>query len=242
MTKRKKAGKNQEAKHLNQTAHQRAMKNPKTQAAFGRVRERWNEMSTEQRGEQLIELIALKCSARGIADELGQPATTIRRYIGLAKSTEGNSGWSERLKRTLAKGPFTTKAKRAREVASCNPPETPAKKEALSVIKETCPVKYDVHSSSTQQTKSMASTSSTSAEVGPVVNPASSDKESRPGEREPKTNLVDLYMHRGQSSLDKKQRLASIADSIPTRRVWSARSMTRQGGPLPPIDPKRTVP
>jgi hypothetical protein len=241
MTKTKKAGKNHEVKHLNQTANQRAMKNPKTQAAFSRIRERWNGMSAEQRGEQLIELIGFKCSVRGIADELGQPATTIRRYIGLAKSTETSCGWITRMERTLAKGSLTQETKSAREVADCKPSETPAKKGALPVIKKTCTVKDDVHSSTTQQTKGITSSSAASAQVRPVMNQTSSEKESRTGEHEPKTRLVDLISSREQIIQDKVRRLAAIPDSIQPRPVLNARSMQRQGRPLPPIDPKGTV-
>jgi IS30 family transposase len=238
MTKRRNAGKNQEAKHLNETAHQRAMKNPKTQAVFRALQERWDGMSAAQQGEQLIESISLKCSVRGIADELGKPESTIRRYIRLSKSTETSSGWNARMERTLAKGPLTQKTKSAREVAGCEPSEIPAKKGARPVIQEMSPVKDDVHLSTTQQTKRITSSSSTSAQVRPVMNQTLSEKESRPGEHEPKTNLVDLYMSRG---LAKIQRLAAIADSIQPRPFRDARSMQRQGRPLPPIDPKGTV-
>ena len=141
-----------------------------------------------------------------IADELGKPATSIRRCIGSAKSTETNSGWIRRMERTLAKRPLTPKTKSARKVASCKPSVAPAEKVPRAVIKEAYPVKNDVHSSTAQQTKRqtkrMTSSSSTSGQVRPAVNLASSDKESRPGEHEPKTNLVDLYM-RGRSNLDK---------------------------------------
>ncbi|MGC2612772.1 MAG: hypothetical protein WA354_01990 [Terracidiphilus sp.] len=64
MTKRKKTSKKKEAKHVNQTANQRAMANPKTQAILSALRKGWGEMSLEQLGEQIIELIGLKCSAR----------------------------------------------------------------------------------------------------------------------------------------------------------------------------------
>jgi hypothetical protein len=237
MTKRKKAGKNQEAKHLNQTAHQQAMKNPKTQAAFSALRERWDGMSAEQRGEQLIGLVGFKCSVRGIADELGKPETTIRRNIERAKSPETSSAWIAMMERTLAKGPLTQKTKSAREVAGCKPSEIPAKRGAQPVIQEMSPVKDDVHSSTTQQTKRITSSSSTSAQVRPVMNQTLSDKESRPGEHEPKTRLVDLSISREQIIQDKIQRLAAIPDSIQPRPFRDARSMQRQGRPLPPIDP-----
>lgn len=212
------------------------MKNPKTQAAFSRVRERWEGMSDEQRGEQLIELISLKCSVRGIADDLGAKESNLRRYIGSAKTTGTNRGWIASMERTLAKGP-TQRTKSARQVADCKPSETPAKKGALSIIKETCPVKDEVHSSTTQPKKGITSPSSTRAQERLVVNPASGDKESRPGEYKPKTNLVDLYMSIGQRELDKIQRLAAIADSIPTRPVRDATSIPRQGRPPRPSDP-----
>ncbi len=241
MTKRKKADKNQDAKPVNQTAHRRAMKNSKTNAAFSALRERWDDMSAEQRGEQIIELISLKCSVRGIADELGKPPTTIRRYIGSAKSSETNSGWIGRMERTLAKKPPTPKTKSVHEVADCKRSEIPAEKGPRSVIKEMAPVKNDVHSSTTQQTKRITASSSTSAQVRPVVNHASSDKESRPGEHEPKTRPAGIYESSRQIAEAKRQRLAAIPDSIGTRPYRDARSMPRQGRPLPPVNPKGTV-
>jgi hypothetical protein len=233
MTKRKKAGKNQKAKHLNQTAHRRAMKNSKTEAAFSSLRERWDGMSDEQRGEQLIELIGLKCSVRGLADDLGKPESTIRRYIRLAKSTQTNRGWIARLERTLAKGPLTQKTTSARELADCKPSETPSKKAPQSVIKEMYPVKNDVHSSTTQQTKRIISSSSTSAQVRPVINQASSEKESRPGVHEPRARPIDLYFSRMQITQDKIQRLAAIPDSIEARPYRDAKSIKRQGKSSP---------
>jgi len=166
-----------------------------------------------------------------------RPLSLLRR-IALAKSPGTSSGWIGRIGRTLAKGPKRS----TREVADCKPTDTPAKKGALSVIKEKCPVKDEVHSPTTQQTKRITSPSSTSTQVRPVAKLTLSDKESRPGQPEPKTRIVvDIYNSRRQIADGKKQRLAEIADSIPTRRFWSARSMPRQGGPLQPIDPKRTV-
>jgi hypothetical protein len=237
MTKRKKAGKNQEKKHVNDTANQRAMKNPKAQAILSALRKGWDGMSPEQLGEQVIELIRLKCSVRGIADELGKAESTVRRKVDSAKSAGTNSGWIRMLERTLAKKPLKPKAKSARKVPGCKPSVAPAEKGPRAAIKKVCPVKNDVHSSTVQQIKRTASSSSTSAQVHRVVNHASSDKESLPGEQEPKANLVELYMNRDQSNLDKIQQLAGIADSIAPRPYRDARSMERQGRPLPPSDP-----
>ncbi len=237
MTKKEKAGKNSVAKHVNQTANQRAMKNPKTQAILSALRKGWNGMSAEQQGEQVLELIALKCSVNGIVDELGRPATTIRRRIGIAKSAGTNSGWIGRLERTLAKKPLTPKAKSARKVAGCEPSVGPADKGQRAAITKAYPVKNDVRSTTVQQIKGVASSSSSSAQVHRGVNHASSDKESRPGEQEPKANLVELYKNRDKSNLDKIQELAGIADSIAPRPYRDARSIKRQGRPLPPSDP-----
>src|ERR1700689_4129696 len=93
-----------------------------------------------------------------------------------------------------------------------------AKTGAQSVIKEKCPVKDDVHSSTTQQTKRITSPLSTRAHERPVVNHASSDKESRPGEH-------DLCISSGPITPDRIRRLAAIADSIKARPVWDANSM-----------------
>jgi hypothetical protein len=234
MTKREKTDKNQEAKPVNQTAHRRAMKNSKTNAAFSSLRERWDGMSDEQRGEQLIELIRLKCSVRGIADDLGEKESNLRRYIGSAKTTGTNSGWIGRMERTLAKRPLTPKTKSACEVADCKPSAAPAKKGSRSVTEEMDPVENDVHSSTTPHAKEIALSSSTVAQERPVVNHASRDKESRPGEH-------DLSISSGPITEDRIRRLAGIADSIKARPVWDAHSMERQGIPLPPVDPKGTV-
>jgi hypothetical protein len=227
MTKRKNDNKNKETNRVNETANQRAMKNPKTQGILNALRKGWNGMSAEQQGEQVLELTVLKCSVNGIADELGQPATTLRRRIALVKSAGTNSGWIRRIDRTLAKEP---KTKSTREVADCKPSETPAKKGPGPVIKEMEPVKNEVHSSTTQQPKRIAGSSLTSTHVRPVMNNTLSEKENLPAQHESKTRLVDLYNSRGQIAQDRMQRLADIANSIPKRPDWNARSMKRQGG------------
>lgn len=228
MTKRKKAGK----KHVNQTAHQRAMTNPKTQAILTALRKGWDGMSPEQLGKQVIELISLECSVRGIADELGRPATTIRRCIGSAKSSETSRGRSATMKRAVAKESLTQKTKSAREVAGCKSSETPAKQEAPSPIKEISSVRDDAHSSTTQQTERITTSSSTRAQVRPDVNQTLSDEESRPGEHEAKTRPVGPSVSSEKTIQARMQRLADLAaEPMQPRPIWNANSMRRHGKP-----------
>ena len=137
MTKRRKAGKNQEAKHVNRTAHQRAMTNPKTQAILSALRKGWDKMSPEQRGEQIIELIGLKCSgSRDRRMSWENPRRLSAEYIGSAKTT----GTNERLDRKdgahFGKKASYAKAKERSRGCRRKPSETPAKEGRSSVIKK----------------------------------------------------------------------------------------------------------
>lgn len=86
-------------KRINQTVHQLAMTRPEVREALEALRACWSDLSPLQRGEQLNVLIGFKCSAGGIAKELGKPATSILRYIALANPPEH---WIETMERTWA--------------------------------------------------------------------------------------------------------------------------------------------
>jgi hypothetical protein len=203
MTKRKKAGNDEKKKGSNKTANQRAMASPKVQAALSPLRGHWSNLSPQQRGEQVIILVGLGCSVRGIAKELGVAETNIRRDLARAKSEETDGGWIEMMQRTLAKVPSKQKTMSPRE------------KGTKPVIKKRLPVTDLAQPSTTQQTKKIIPPPSTRDEERQVVNSELSGNESRPGESEPKVSLVDLYkLSKGQRIEDRVQRLAAISNSI----------------------------
>ena len=100
------------SKRRNVTAHDRAMTHPEVQKTFRALRSNWNQLSQQQRGEQLQKLVDSGCSIRGVARDLVEPEANIRRYIASANPDEG-SDWTVRLERTLAKGPEKVRARRA---------------------------------------------------------------------------------------------------------------------------------
>ena len=81
MTRRKRAGKIR----CNETAHRRALANPTTASLVKELRIHWKSLDPVERGDRLVDLTALGCSTRGLGEELGQCATTVRRHIAIAK-------------------------------------------------------------------------------------------------------------------------------------------------------------
>jgi len=234
MTK-KKVGKTK--KRTNQTAHQRAMKIPEVQETLKALRARWNDLSSQQRGEQLNVLIGFKCSQDGIARELGKPATSIRRYIN-----EAGGDWFSTMERTWAEDPQEESTMCTGNVACRFPPKIPAKKIVESVTNETSPAQDHAHISTAEQTKKIIPPFSTRVKEPPVENGAMSRQENQVGEGAPKTSMVDAYMNSKRIHDDKIQRLETIPDQIESRPLRTARSMKRQGRPEPPTDPNRPVP
>jgi hypothetical protein len=218
-------------KRINQTAHQRAMENPEVREALSALRARWNDLSPQQRGQELKVLISFKCSVRGIAKELGESESNLRRYI-----MEADGDWITTMENAWAESPEEQSARITYQNPCHFPPRFPGKEIVVSVINETCPVPDHPHTSTAQQTKKITSPLSTRGKEPPVVNSAMSRQDDQVGKDVPKTSLVDAYMRRGQIIDDKIQRLASLHEQIKPRPILSPTSMKRQGKPVPPED------
>lgn len=65
--------------------HRRVAKKPAIQGAIRKLAKEWNDLDHIARGESLLQLIEAGCSRRGLADDLGQSATSIRRHLEIAK-------------------------------------------------------------------------------------------------------------------------------------------------------------
>ncbi len=61
--------------------HQHALKDPKTLESVTALRKTWTTLSHIERGERLLELVQHGCTRRGLADDLHQSATSIRRHL-----------------------------------------------------------------------------------------------------------------------------------------------------------------
>jgi hypothetical protein len=222
-------------KHINQTAHQRAMTNPEAQEALRALRARWSKLSPQQRGEQLKVLIGFKgTTMRGIAKDLGQPETTIRRYIKPA------SDWIADMEDAWAEDP-QEQSERGADQYSCHfPPKIPAWKKLEPVINEKSPAQDDAHISTAQQTKKITLPISIRAKEPPVVKDATSGQEDQVRKNTPKTGPVPA-MSRDLTFRERMEGMIASVDQIKPRREFDARSMPRQGKPVPPIDPHKPV-
>lgn len=76
----------QKRKHV--TAHRRASASQAVAALIVQLRRSWKALDRVERGDRLCELAKLGCSTRGLGEELGLSATTIRRHIDLASMPE----------------------------------------------------------------------------------------------------------------------------------------------------------
>ena len=226
--KRKDVGKNEQRR--NDTDHQRAMTEPRVQKLLSALRVSWNDLSPQERGEQLSKLIDFGCSVRGIARELGKPESSIRRYIAQANSSESGSDWIAMMELTLAKEPEEETTMSALEAARQAGSLIPRKKGMGPVVEEMHPGKDHVHSPTTPPAKNVTSPSLTRAQELPAMNPDLSGKQSQTESGEPGMSLVDIYKSsQGQSISDSVRRLEAISNSIEPRPFQNAKSMKRQG-------------
>jgi predicted transcriptional regulator len=231
VTTKKKADKNE--KHLNQNAHQRAMTSPEVQEVLKVLRVRWTKLSRLQRGEKLNVLIGFNCSARGIANELGEPESTIRRYIALANPPEEGSDWIAQMKSTITKRPKKQGTEGDGEEVSPLLSKIRAKKIVVTATLESHPAQDDAHTSTAQHATQITSHLSTAAKEPPVVSGAKSVQENQARDDTPKKSLADAFLSMGRIHPDKLQRLAAISEQIEARPLRSANSMKRQGRPSP---------
>ena len=228
MKKKKEVGKNQ--KRLNKTAHQRAMTNSNVQETFSALRSNWNDLSFQQRGEQLQKLIAAKCSVRGIARDLGKPEANIRRYIAPANSPDEGGDWIATMKLTLAAETQEQTKISALEAARESVSMFQRNRKAGPLIKERCLAEDPEHSSTAQHRKKITTPTSTGAKEAPALRDVVNGQENRAERDNPKMSVVDQYnLTRGSFSSDRIQRLANISETIERRPYRDARSMDRQG-------------
>ena len=97
MTRKRKVDRKERKKRSHQSAHRRAMTNPRVRQLVTALRTRWDSLDPLQRGDCLTELTALGCSRRGLETELKQSATSLRRFIALA-------GLSDQYRQAVAAG------------------------------------------------------------------------------------------------------------------------------------------
>ena len=95
MTK-KKLDKPKKKRH-NITRHDRAMADTKVKADFCALKSGWPSLSEQDRGDQVRKLEDSGCTVRGLGRDLGQPPTTLSRYMKLAETAEANKDWSAML-------------------------------------------------------------------------------------------------------------------------------------------------
>lgn len=231
MTKKK----DKKKQRRNDTAHQRAMAYPNVQEAYSALRSNWNKLSLPQRGEQLQKLIDFGCSVRGVADDLGKKDTTLRRYIAQANSAGEGIDWSAMLEHTLAKEPQKEDITRARAAVIDMPHKIPAKQVA-GPSKEQCPMQDHAQPSKAQQTKKLIASSSKRAEEPPPAIGAVTGQEDRAGQDAPRPSPLEQYKLRHPSLSERIRLLAEMPKLIEARPYRDARSMKRQGKPLPPTD------
>lgn len=224
-------------KRSNQTDHRTAMKNPKVQAVLNSLQLKWNTLSSEQLGGHLITLIELKCSRRGIAKYLNKPDTTIRRYIDLVNDSKHESDSIAEMGRTLAKRPEEESSKSPLEAARESKAMFQASKSARLEVNKHDQAKKPQHALKTQLTGRTPSPVPAVAEEPRVGSEGRNEKENRTQEAISELTPLQIYNRTRSSMSDRIPRLASIAESIPSRPYRDARSMKPQGKPVPPADP-----
>ncbi len=228
-------------KRKNQTKHQLAMKNPKVRELMGCIRTCWNSCIPRERGQLLSELISLGCSVSGIAENIQRSETTISRCIKEANRPDEDSDSIATIELTPAEKPkeqsTTSTGEAVRQISS----KTPAKKIVGPVIKDTRPAQNHARTPAAQPTKNFTPISPIKLIELPALNVATSDQEGQGGEKTPKTSLVDAIMNQGRTFEGGIGRVEIEVEQFPKRREYNARSMKRQGKPVPPQDPHRPV-
>jgi hypothetical protein len=80
-SKQPKKGQSKRSKPKKRAHHQRAMRDPETLALATTLRKTWKNLSPIERGERLLELVERGCTQRGLAADLHQSPTSIRRHL-----------------------------------------------------------------------------------------------------------------------------------------------------------------
>lgn len=138
MTLRRKSGKRP---RRNSTAHKRALKSQVVMDIIAHLRKAWKTMNGVARGHCLRVLVSHGCSARGLAKNLRQSPTTIRRQMELASLPVAqrravNAGASA--KKILAAKAVSDRCRRARERINDDLRTGALSDELASIILEFC--------------------------------------------------------------------------------------------------------
>lgn len=235
MKKKNRATKDAGSTRVNNTAHQRAMSNPKVHEILNILRFGLKKLSPRERDEQLNKLDDLGCSIRGIAKELKIPASSLRRSRSSLKSMDSESDWIQLMEGTLAKTPHD-EPERSRFQAVREARSAISSRKLMDPVKNLKPP-TPVRAFSTSGQRAMRITAPQSAPVKvprKLENEESALREASEHARteKPPIDLVDRYMElKVQIPQEKIRRLAEIAESVGTRPYRDARSMKRQGTP-----------
>ena len=238
MTKKKKA--DDYRKRRNMTAHDRAMRDPEVQGAFRVLRSNWNKLTPRQKGEegeQLQKLVDSGCSVRGLERDLGEAASNLRRYMAQANGSDKGNDWAAMLEHTLTKKRPEEDARKTRAAARQMPPKIPPKQEVRPISKQ----KHQEHDheqpSKAQRIRKLPSPSPTTAKEPPAKKGAVNEQEDRAREDVSQMSPRDQFMlSRGPMTPGKMWLLEEMSKSFERTPHGDARSMKRQGRPLPPTD------
>jgi hypothetical protein len=77
-----------QANKTNATRHRRALAVGETAALAKILKHEWKDLDVVERGDLLQKLVAMGCSTRGLSEQVGQSATSIRRHLELASQSK----------------------------------------------------------------------------------------------------------------------------------------------------------
>jgi hypothetical protein len=221
----------------NQTAHERAMTDPKVREAVSNLKSDWDLLSPLQRGKQLNKLVDLTCSERGLAEELRKPPTTIRRYMELAASSESRSDSKAEMGDANAKKTKVQSATNALESARESKPLFQKTGTRGAAIKISSQAKATQINPKIQSAKGIAHTASIAPKQPPTVKGVVKKQEEPTRQIVGETSLVDQYLRmKGIITPEQRRQLVEDEKKRKRRLLGSARLMKRQGLPLPPED------
>jgi hypothetical protein len=233
VTKKNEDGK---TKKRNQTAHQRAMANPKIREAVSALQSNWDDLSPGQLGEQLQRLVYAECSVKGLARDLGKPESNLRRHIELVNPSRSRSDSKAEIKRTSAKEPEKRSVTSSLKAAIESRNMFFKKKAIAPAVQKPDPPNEPQHPAMAQRAKMISNPASIVTKAPLVVVDGLARQESPAEEERPPMSPLESYNSATPSLQERMQQLASLPDSIPSRPFRDARSMKRQGRPLPPTD------
>lgn len=235
MTKKKHSNGN---KRSNETAHQRAMTDPKVREAMATLGSNWKLLSQQELGAKLSELVELNCSVRGIAEASKIPASTIRRRIASVASLKSLSGRNTELVRTLGKISGMRSPKSAIEAARESNAMFQKNRPVAPEIEQKFPAKSSQHPRKLKPPESSVGTPSVATKVPVTAEGKLGGRKRRSDEELPKMSLVDQYRLGQLSGPEVRRVFASQPKLLERRPFRDISSMKRQGRPVPPTDPE----